>query len=80
MWRAMLADPKQQSPRLYNEANVEVPKLQFIDCPLEADSKSQSIPIDPHVKMPNFTAEINMFTACKHVIQPIPPTLQVRHC
>ena len=37
-------------------------KLQFFEFPLEAGSKSESIPIDPHVKMPNFTAEINTFT------------------
>lgn len=31
--------------------------------PFEAGSKSQSVPIDLCIKMPNFTAEINMFTA-----------------
>ena len=38
-------------------------KLQFLKWPLEADSKNKSIPIDPHVKMANFTAEMNIFTA-----------------
>ena len=38
-------------------------KLQCFEWPLEAGSKSESIPIDIHVKMPNFTAEINMFIA-----------------
>ena len=38
-------------------------KLLFVKWPLEAGSKSESIPIDPHVKMPNFTAEINIFKA-----------------
>ena len=35
----------------------------FVECPLEAGSRSESISIHPHVKMPNFTAGINMFTA-----------------
>ena len=39
--------------------------MQFFEWPLEAGSKGESIPIDPHVKMPNFIAEINMFTAWK---------------
>lgn len=30
---------------------------------LEAGSKSKSVAIDHHVKMPNKTAEINIFTA-----------------
>ena len=38
-------------------------KLQFLKWPLEADSTSESIPVRPHNKMPNFIAEINMFTA-----------------
>ena len=42
--------------------NGERQKLQFISWPLEAGSKNKSIPIDPNVKMPNFTAEINMST------------------
>ena len=33
-------------------------KLQFFEWPLEAGSKSESIPIHLYVKMPNFTAEI----------------------
>ena len=45
-----------------NKAKAEVPK-KFSEWPLEAGSKSESIPIHSHVKMPNFTAEINMFTA-----------------
>jgi len=40
-----------------------VPKLQFLEWPFEADSRSESIHLDLHVKMPNFTAEINTFTA-----------------
>lgn len=42
---------------------VKCQNLQFIDWPLEAGSKREQIPIQPHVKMPKFTAEINMFTA-----------------
>lgn len=38
-------------------------KLQFLKWLLEACSESESVPIDCHVKMPNFTVEINMFTA-----------------
>ena len=38
-------------------------KLQFFEWPLEAGSKSESIPIHLHVKMSIFTAEINMFRA-----------------
>ena len=57
---------KRQPPRMRNEANAEEhkeQKLQFFECPLGAGSKRESIPIDSHVIMPNFTAEINMFTA-----------------
>lgn len=37
-------------------------KLKFFKWPVEARSKSESLVIDPYVKMPNFTPEINMFT------------------
>lgn len=37
--------------------------LQLLKWLVEDGSKSESIPIDPHVKMPNSTAEINPFTA-----------------
>ena len=44
--------PKQHPPGLKNEANAEVPKkLQFLEWPLEAGSKSESIPMDPLVKV-----------------------------
>lgn len=33
--------------------------VQFFKSPLEAGSKSESISIEPHVKIGNFTAEIN---------------------
>ena len=35
----------------------------FFNWPVGSGSKSESIFIDPHVKMSNFTAQINMFTA-----------------
>ncbi|MDF4311626.1 hypothetical protein P3389_34060, partial [Vibrio parahaemolyticus] len=55
---------KLQPQGLKNKANTEkCQKLQFFEWPLEAGSRSESIYIDPRVKMPNFTAEINMFTA-----------------
>lgn len=54
---------KQQPLVLSNEAIVECQKLQFIELPLEAGSKRESIPIDAHVKMLNFTAELNIFPA-----------------
>lgn len=38
-------------------------QLQFLKWPFEAVSKSKSIPFDPHVKVLNFTAEVNIFTA-----------------
>lgn len=37
--------------------------VQFIEWQLEPGSKSESIHVDPNVKMANFKAEINMFTA-----------------
>jgi len=40
---------------------MECLNLQFLLWPLEALQKTLT-PIDPHVKMANFTAEINMFT------------------
>lgn len=49
--------------RLTYEANAEVQNLQFTKCPFRAGSKRGSIPIDPHFKIPNFTAVFNMFTA-----------------
>ena len=51
--------PKRQ-PLVLKKRNQ---KLQFLKWPLEAVSKGESIPIDPRVKMPNLTAEINIFTA-----------------
>ena len=50
---------KQNLPGLINGHK----KLQFFEWPPEAGSKSESISIHPHVKIPNFTAEINLFTA-----------------
>lgn len=38
-------------------------KMQFLQWPLEGGSKSESITIESHVKMANFTTEIYMFTA-----------------
>ena len=38
-------------------------KLKFFEWSLEAGSKTESIPIHLHVKMPIFTAEINMVAA-----------------
>lgn len=35
-------------------------QLQFLKWPFEAVSKSKSIPFDPHVKVLNFTAEVNI--------------------
>lgn len=32
--------------------------------PLEASSKRESIPLDYHVNMPNFTEETSMFRTC----------------
>lgn len=34
-------------------------KLHFLEWPFEGDNKSESVPIDVHVKIPNFRAEIN---------------------
>lgn len=44
---------KRQPPGVMSEANAEV---QFVEWPLEAGSRSDSIPTDPHVKMLNFRA------------------------
>lgn len=52
--------PKRPPPELKNKADAEV---QFLEWPLEAGSKSKSSPTEPHVKMANFIAEINMLTA-----------------
>lgn len=41
--------------------NYKMQNLQFLEWSLEAGSK---FPIVAHVKMPNFRAEVNMFTAC----------------
>ena len=38
-------------------------KLQFLEQPLEAGSKSEIFPLGPHVKMSNFT-DIYMFAVC----------------
>lgn len=38
-------------------------KMQFTEWPIEAGSKSMSIPIDPRIKIANFIEEINTFTA-----------------
>lgn len=47
---------------LKNEVNT---KLQFLSWPLEAGSKIESILIDSHVEIYNFTAEtVFFFTAC----------------
>lgn len=46
---------------LNNEVNT---KLQFLSWPLEAGSKIESILIDSHVEIYNFTAETVFFTAC----------------
>ena len=35
-------------------------KLQFTECPLEAGYKKESIPIDSHVKKPDFRAELSL--------------------
>lgn len=39
-------------------------KLQFLWWALEVGFKNQSVPVDSHVKLSNFTTEINMFAAC----------------
>lgn len=39
-------------------------KRQFLWWALEVGSKNQSVPVDSHVKLSNFTTEINMFAAC----------------
>jgi len=41
---------KGQHSVLKNEANAQVPELQFVDWPLEPGSRSESITIDSHVK------------------------------
>lgn len=33
-------------------------KMQFLEWPLESGSKGKSFPVDPHVKITTFTAEI----------------------
>ena len=48
------------------EAKKWIQKLKLAEWWLEVGSKTESIPIDHHVKMPNFTAEINMFTVQKN--------------
>lgn len=41
----------------------KVPKTEeFFKWPLEAGSQSQSIPMRTHIKMSNFSEEINMYT------------------
>jgi len=52
-----------------NEANAEVP--------LQAGFKSEHILMDPHVKMPNFTAEMNMFTAWYNLVSIAPHSGQL---
>lgn len=43
---------------------MEVPATVVLQSPsLEAGSKRESITTEPRLKMPNFVAEINMFTA-----------------
>jgi len=54
---------KLQSAGLKNEAMSKCQKLQYLKWSLEADSTTASNHMDPHVKMPNFKAEINKFTA-----------------
>lgn len=39
-------------PGLKNEANVRAKHLQYLEWPLEASSKGESIPIKPDVKNP----------------------------
>ena len=51
------------SSNLKDEVNTKCEILQFLKWPLEAGTKKKSICIDPRIKMPNFPAEINMFTA-----------------
>ena len=48
---------------LENKTKMEVQKVQFLKWPLEADSKGESTSTDSHVKLANFTAEINIFVA-----------------
>ena len=49
-------------------------------CRIEAGSKSKSIPMDTHVKMVNFTAEINMFTAWYRKKKQFSQTTHVLKC
>lgn len=46
-----------------HHATSGVGKLQFIEWPIEAGSEITSIPIEAQIKMCNFSAEINTFTA-----------------
>ncbi len=59
---------KLQPSELKNKDNMKKPKkLHFPDWPLEARSRSKSVPIDTPTKLSNFIAEINMLIAwCKN--------------
>lgn len=46
--------PTWQPPSAFNE---------LMEVPFEGGSKSESVPIDPHIEMPRFTAEVSMFAA-----------------
>lgn len=56
---------KWQPLELENEANAKCQKLQFLKWSLEAGSKKRvNLHRPPYIKMPNYAADINMFTAC----------------
>lgn len=43
--------------------NICFPQLQVLEWPIEFSPLSETVSIEPSVKIPNVTAEINMFTA-----------------
>lgn len=51
--------------------------LQFLEWPLEAASKSKSMPIDAHIIRPNFTVEINHYKLSLELISSFMMTMNI---
>ena len=58
----MLFQTMCQALRLKSEANGEVPKTAALQVATWGQLQTKSFTIHPHVKMPNFMAEINIYT------------------